>query len=468
MHVHVPTIYLIVGFMYMLLPATVWLVLSGQRSRSAVHWCIGGELVGLGLVLFGLRQILPGWASYSLGNYALWAGNLLLIYAVAQMLSYKLNPRYFIGAWVGFALGFEFFRLVLQSPELRFLWTTLVVITMVTVLAYLSAQVSRIEGVRSARWLSLAYVLGLINLWGRLIRVMFFGATPEAIGSEIDSALIVLAGLFTAVFGNFAFVAVFLERASHRLLQASQEKARKEESDRLQGQIAQLERQRTLGAMSASFAHELSQPLTAILMDAQNVKVALQEGNINPIAAQRSVQDIEHSANRVVELVNRIRNFMRPSAAKRERVNVQELAQDVLQILAHEIRSENVTFAFDFEPGAWEIWADRVQLSQIFLNVYRNAIQAMRESPQKKIHVTGEITPEFLVLRIQDSGPGLAEDYKGKVGTPFMTSKTDGMGLGFSISKGIAETHGGHLSISNAQGGGAVVELSLPLVAVIG
>jgi signal transduction histidine kinase len=463
MLVHVPTIYLFVGALYLLLPATVWLVLSGQRSSAAAYWCLGGEFVGVGLVLFGLRSTLPGWATYSLGNYTLWAGNLLLIYAVGEMLSYRYSRRWFVAAWVVFALIFEFFRLVLQSPELRFLWTSTLIVSMMVVLGYLSSQLGRIEGVRSARWLSRTYWAGVVILLVRICRVVFMGATTEAIGGELDSVLIVSAGLVTALFGNFAFVAVFLERASHRLLQVSQAQARQEEADRLGEQIAQLERQRTLGAMSASFAHELSQPLTAILMDAQNVKLALQDGTINTVEAQRSVNEIESSANRVVTLVNRIRNFIRPSPVTREPVDMQELVKEVLELLIYDIRREGVTFDFDFEAGNWVIQGDRVQLSQILLNVYRNAIQAMAQSTPKKIRVIGELTAEQVVIRIQDTGPGLSDDFKGKVGTPFITSKLDGLGVGFSISKAIAENHGGHLSISNAQGGGAVVELGLPI-----
>jgi signal transduction histidine kinase len=463
MVVHVPTIYLFVGALYLLLPATVWLVLSGQRSSAPMYWCVGGGLLGVGLVLYGLRNVVPGWATYSLGNYSVWAGGLLLICAVSDMLSYRVSLRRCAALWVVFALVFEFIRLVLESPELRFLWTGTLIASMLCVLGYLSSKLGRIEGVRSARWLSLTYWIAVGLIMVRVYRVVFMDATPEAIGGELDSALIVSAGLVTALFGNFSFVAVFLERASHRLLQVSQAQARQQEADRLGEQIAQLERQRTLGAMSASFAHELSQPLTAILIDAQSVKLALREGAINMAQAQRSIDEIESSAARVVALINRIRNFIRPSPVSREPVDMKELTQEVLELLTHDIRREGVAFDFEFEAGSWVIMGDRVQLSQILLNVYRNAIQAMTLSRYKKIRVVGELTTDQVVIRIQDTGPGLSDDVKGKVGTPFITSKLDGLGVGFSISKVIAENHGGHLSISNAQGGGAVVELSLPI-----
>jgi C4-dicarboxylate-specific signal transduction histidine kinase len=322
---------------------------------------------------------------------------------------------------------------------------------------------AKVEGVRSARWLSLAYFVSVLLLVFRFIRVVHGDADPEALAGSLDSALIVSAGLITSVLGNFSFIAIFLERSSHQLLRVTEQRVRQEEVDRLNEQITQLDRQRTLGAMSASFAHELSQPLTAILMDAQNAKIALQDAHPDVSTVERTVVEIESSASRMVSLINRIRNFIRPSPLSRDWVNLEDLAKDVPELLAHDIRREKVTFEFEFEAGNWKIFGDRVQLSQILLNVYRNAIQAMAHSIYKKICVTGELTTQQVVIRIQDTGPGLSEDLKGKVGTPFMTSKSDGLGVGFSISKAIAENHGGHLSISNAQGGGAVVELGLPI-----
>ena len=438
MQIHIPTVYLFVGVLFLLLPSVVWIVLSGQRSSTVVNWCLGGVLVGAGLFLFGFRSVLPAWATYSMGNYAMWIGNMLVIFALAQMLSYQPRARWFVFAFVGSALVFEFFRIGLESAFLRFLWATIMMVVLMSALGFLSSRLGQVEGVHSAHWLALTYWSCVLLLLGRIYLVSIDNSLSEAMASGVGAQLITMAGLLLVVLGNFSFVAVYLERASHQVVVASQEQARKEEADRLRVQIAQLERQRTLGAMSSSFAHELSQPMTAILMDAQNAKQALEDRPVNALAAQQSVREIESSAERVVALVNRIRNFIRHSPVSREKVDLQELAQEVLQLLAHDIRRDNVMFEFEFEPGSWCISADRVQLSQIFLNVYRNAIQAMSHAHQKTIFVTGEFSDKMAVVRIQDSGPGLSEDLKGKVGTPFITSKPEGLGVGFSISKAIA------------------------------
>jgi two-component system sensor kinase FixL len=110
------------------------------------------------------------------------------------------------------------------------------------------------------------------------------------------------------------------------------------------------------------------------------------------------------------------------------------------------------------------VHGDKVQLSQIVLNVYRNAIQAMANSSVRIINVSIDRDEQRVFLRVHDSGAGLDESLKTKVGQPFFTTKEDGLGVGLSISKTIAEMHSGSLTITNAVGGGALAELNLPAV----
>ena len=108
--------------------------------------------------------------------------------------------------------------------------------------------------------------------------------------------------------------------------------------------------------------------------------------------------------------------------------------------------------------------ADQIQLSQLVLNVYRNAIQALVETDVRKISVSLEREDQRVVLHVHDNGTGLDDSVKDVVGQPFVTTKRDGLGVGLSISKTIAEMHRGSLTITNAVGGGALVELNLPAV----
>jgi two-component system sensor kinase FixL len=140
------------------------------------------------------------------------------------------------------------------------------------------------------------------------------------------------------------------------------------------------------------------------------------------------------------------------------------LVRDVQHLLSHEVKTSAVAFEWDFDTAECLVMGDKVQLSQIALNVYRNAIQAMSNERVRKITVSLERDKQRVVMRVHDSGPGLNESLRDQVGHPFVTTKDDGMGVGLSISKTIAEMHNGSLTITNAVGGGAVVELNLPAI----
>jgi len=359
-------------------------------------------------------------------------------------------------------LGFEYFRVVLQNPVLRFSWSTLIFTALFSYISYLSWRIAVVNQLKSAKWLSVVYAITAITMVARTTMVLLGFTEPDVVASGVDSVLTVFTGLLISILGNFAFVGMFLERSTQERMKAIAQRARQEESARLGDQIAQLERQRTLGTMSASFAHELSQPLTAILMDVQAIKISVASGESNSKEVLESIEEIENSTQRTVQLVERIRNFIRPAQTDYELVDLKALLEDVAQLLAYEIRKQKIKFEFDVDAVPCWVHGDRVQLSQIVLNVYRNAMQAMEPNASRKIFVSLENSDERVVLRVRDTGPGVSAEMKQVVGEPFVTSKEDGLGVGLSISKTIAEMHNGSLTISNAVDGGAIVELNLP------
>jgi signal transduction histidine kinase len=461
---HIPTVYLIIGILYVLLPLTMWAVLHNQPSRSAGLWCVGGELFGIGLLLIGLRAHLPAWVSYPIANMAMWTGLLIQIMALRRALEQSLALKRSALLIVVCVAVFEFFRVVLHDAILRFSWSTLFFVVTLSYIAYLAWRIAVVYQFRSAKWLSVVYVITASIMFMRLQLALQGLVVPDVITQGIDSVLTVSTGLLVSIVGNFAFMAMFMERSMQAQMASVAERARQEESARLGEQIAQLERQRTLGTMSASFAHELSQPLTAILMDAQAIKTSVAAGDSNAHEILESIQEIENSTQRTVKLVERIRNFIRPAQADYQLVNIKTLLDDVAQLLAYEIRKQKIRFQFDVDAADCWVHGDHVQLSQIVLNVYRNAMEAMAFCTEKTIFVTLESTPSHVVLRVRDTGPGLSVEMKNVVGEPFVSSKEDGLGVGLSISKTIAEMHSGSLTISNAVDGGALVELNLPAV----
>jgi C4-dicarboxylate-specific signal transduction histidine kinase len=478
--IDIPTVYLTVGALYLFIPLTSWLALSKQPSPSTHLWCSGSMVFGLSLVFVGLRNQVPEWVSYTLANGMNWTALMVMVLGLRRELDPKDQPKLMwsvesmLLSIVGAIALYEYFRLILEDPFLRFEWAIMNLFGWFIYIAWIADKIANQQKLRSARWLSGVFIFATLLVMIRFIRVAIGAAEPDASAQQIDTVMTVCAGLSTSIFGNFAMVAMVLERAHQVNVDSAAKAARDEESRRLGAQIEQLERQRTLGAMSASFAHELSQPMTAILMDIESIKNNLDQDQKNEASAGTSagtsvrnilssVEDIQKSAEHTVQLISRIRNFIRPTENIFERVDITQLVRDVLLLLTYEIRKHNVRFEFELTDEPCSVQGDRVQLSQILLNVYRNAIQAVQDRNARWVRVTLEVQAKRVVLRVFDSGAGVSTNLIGKVGQPFVTNKVDGLGVGLSISSAIAEKHDGSLTITNAVDGGAVVELNLSI-----
>jgi signal transduction histidine kinase len=466
MQFHTPTIFLVLSFLYIMMPIAVWLALSNQPTKTIVLWCVGGELLAIGLLLIGLRPFIPAWVSYTLANALAWMAILIQASALRHALKLNWHARYMVLVVAAWLAVFEYFRTVLENAHLRFAWSVLFFVVDFAYISYLARRISLDYDLKSGRWLSVVYGIAAVVMLIRMLRILLGVTEPDAMAQGVDSLMVGFSGFMVSVLGNFSFVGLDMERTTKKEMQAAAERARKAESFRLSEQIAQLERQRTLGVMSYSFAHELSQPLTAILMDAHAVKSSLTSNHIDVKSLSESIEDIERNAARTGQLIDRIRNFIRPTQDHFEPVDMKLLVRDVKQLLLYEIRIQKIEFEWDFEQEECVVLGDRVQLSQIVLNVYRNAIQALSDSQIRKIFVSLDSQAQRVVLRVRDSGPGLSEKLKHNIGMPFVTSKKDGLGVGLSISKTIAEKHGGSLSITNAMDGGALVELNLPALSI--
>ncbi len=236
------------------------------------------------------------------------------------------------------------------------------------------------------------------------------------------------------------------------------------EARRLTDQIAQLDRQRSLGEMSASLSHELNQPLTAILTNAQVAQRGLKAGRFEAERISEVFDKIIFNTRRASEIIDKIRSFIRPSEIAQIPVNLQRLASDVLGLVGPEAAEHKVVILFSPSTGPVWVKGDTTQLSQVLLNIYRNAIEAMRQSARREIHVRVMQIGERARLSVCDTGPGLAPEIQGKVGTAFFTTKDGGLGLGLSIGQSIIAQHQGTLCVGNAGGGGACADIDLPLL----
>jgi PAS domain S-box-containing protein len=230
---------------------------------------------------------------------------------------------------------------------------------------------------------------------------------------------------------------------------------------KLEQQIIQSERLAAMGQMIGGFAHELNNPLTAIL----GVSELLREGESNESRVKQLTM-LHQQARRATEIVQNLMYFSRPPAAGKTPVNLSELVDRTLHLHAYSLRKSNITVDFLTEEGLPQIIADPHQLMQVFLNLMLNAEQAIREAREKgTLRIRLRKTDAHIQVTFEDDGPGIAPEILPNIFDPFYTTKRPGRGtgLGLSICKAVLKEHAGNIEAASAPGGGAVFTVSLPI-----
>jgi C4-dicarboxylate-specific signal transduction histidine kinase len=189
----------------------------------------------------------------------------------------------------------------------------------------------------------------------------------------------------------------------------------------------------------------------------------LQADNLSRTELLENMQAIEQNTQRASQIIERIRNFIRPEKSIRQRIDMNVLTREVHELMAAECRSRHVHFSFAHDAQSVWVMGDPIQLSQVLLNVYRNALQAMAQMQMRKIVVRTTAQNNRVEVVVQDTGRGFNTDVMVHVGEAFFTTKAEGLGVGLNISRTIAQQHGGQLLFANAAEGGAQVTLVLPL-----
>lgn len=224
----------------------------------------------------------------------------------------------------------------------------------------------------------------------------------------------------------------------------------------------------TLGSkdFALSLAHELNQPLTALAITA---RACSQLARLEPMDRSEMLQAIDQlalQAERAGELVRRMRQLAGCGTPCWEPVNVRDLTQRCLGMLRADLDREHIRTQLHVPETIPIIMVDRIQMEQVLVNLIRNAVEAMSQTPvsQRVLTVTAARDDVALVLAITDTGRGLAPDIAGRLFQPYQTTKPHGMGLGLAVSRAILQAHGGRLWVEPSHGTGTTFCLALPLV----
>ena len=238
-----------------------------------------------------------------------------------------------------------------------------------------------------------------------------------------------------------------------------------EELNRLHAQLWHADRAAQVGVLSASLAHELNQPLSAILTNAQAALrfLAMEEPDMEEI--RTILEDIVQDDKRAGMVVSGLRAMLRRRGTQRESVRLADALEEVLGLLRTELLDRRVRVSTEADPDV-VVSADRTQLQQVMLNLLMNAIEAMRGRPEEERHIEltlGRNGREQAQVAVRDHGSGISPEQQERMFEAFWTTKDTGMGIGLAISRSIVETHGGQLWYRNHPDGGATFHFTVPL-----
>jgi signal transduction histidine kinase len=236
-----------------------------------------------------------------------------------------------------------------------------------------------------------------------------------------------------------------------------------DELHQAQAELAQATRVHSLGELATGIAHEVNQPLAAIITNARAGLRRL-EGSSSSVDLRDVLQDIVSDGKRATDVIARIRGLVKQLPTRPAPIDINEVVDDVVALSRRTLHQQHVAVEVNRAVDLPPVTGDRIQLQQVLLNLVLNATDAMRSVNEdaRVLEISTARSNGIVRVTVQDSGPGLNEYSVRRIFTPFFTTKPDGMGVGLSISRSIVEAHGGRLALSGNSDRGATFEFELP------
>jgi len=230
---------------------------------------------------------------------------------------------------------------------------------------------------------------------------------------------------------------------------------------RMQAQLIEVSRQRAMGALASTLAHELNQPLAALANYVTGSKRLAENPRIPRDVLVDALDGAEQAAHRAGQILRRVRELVARGEVQAKVEHLPLLVEEACMLAFVEADGIGIDHRIELDPEAQWVKADRIQIQQVLINLVRNAVESM-DGDAGEVLISSRSEGRMIAIEVSDSGAGIAPDQFERLFSEFMTTKTEGMGLGLPISRTIVEAHGGKIWASNRAGGGAVFTFTLP------
>ncbi len=332
-------------------------------------------------------------------------------------------------------------------------------------LARLKTASTDVVTVPVARYTTLAFDDRQLERWGIPERRLPAGAVVRFRAPNLwrDNRALALIALGVTLVQSLLIAGLVIERRRRRRAEM--------DARRNLTAMAHLDRRAAMGELATSLAHELNQPLNAILQNAGVAEMLLTANTVPPALGEMAdiISDIRKDDIRASEVIRRMRGLLQKHELVSHAVDLNEVAQETVAIVQPDARSREIQLEMELADGVRPILGDRVHLQQVLLNVLMNAVDAVAAMPteRRRVRVRTSQSDGEVRLAVADTGTGISAEKISEIFEPFYTTKREGsgMGMGLAIARGIVEAHAGRMAAQNNADGGATVWFSVPMAA---
>ena len=454
------------------------------RRRQAIpgrgRWTIANLLFALCLLLFALRGVVPDWISIVSANAVVIGAAILSLEGIREFRGLRPRVRVVYAGGVITILAVVYFDYIVNSMNARIsavsLYLGLVgILCSVTLLRRIPAECRLLMTFNG-----IMFALSAAIQIARAIYFHFALPITDLFAPSWTNALFALGAALSIACCSVGWVVLSderlardLEDAESRTARVSEELAEASEHRRVElearrnlEEIAHFNRVAAMGELTASLAHEINQPLAAILSNAQAATRFLSAPSPDLAAVRECLIDIVADDKRAGEIIRRLRALVKKGEFQATVVDLNDVVRDVIHLVGNDALLRQSSVSFEPASSLPPVLGDRVQLYQVVLNLVMNGLDAASERPPGDRWLlvrTAESGGGVIELTVKDSGKGIAESDLARVFEPFFSTKPEGLGMGLSISWSIVQQHGGRIWAENSPAGGAVFRCVLPV-----
>ena len=476
-------------FVYLILHGAIWLALQEYRSFQVKLWCASGMLSGMAVVLLSMRGLVSEFLFLYVAQLLMLAGNGGRMVALRMYLLPESQNRVY---WTyGLACITYFILFVYLMAVLNADWEALILFNAfyaVLCIDYfrIGLQLHRKRKSLGANLLMWGGLILSFSLAMRTIGVALGGSIDELYQPSWHQAIMVVGQFITITLCNVAFLRIFLEIAEQKKLAVAHEltvtneradeiqrtslilKQLLEEREEIIRQLTLFNKTAGMGALVASLAHELNQPLSVIQTNAGMIELVLNdhEAKLNQdTRIDKALTGLRNANQRAATIISTLRNMFGQGPKTISSFDFNELVKDVLLLCQPTFNRQGIQVQIQLHSEALNFTGDKSQLQQVLLNLITNAIEAFPATFEglKNITIQTNIESNRIVMSVADNGVGISPEIEAVVFELLRTNKESGMGIGLWLSKTIINSHQGNISFTTQVNQGTRFVVTLPL-----